>query len=1056
VGKTIARIPSVADGLLDLGVPSGAAALAVGSPAWFAWLADDAARSFSFRSAHGSYTARKEHRQRRGAYWVAYRTAGGRQRKAYLGKAEELTPERLTEAAAALAGLPAASPPTALSSAATPQLPLLATKLFAPRPRPDLVARPRLLERLDAGLASARCTLLSAPAGAGKTTLLAAWLARLDRRVAWLALDERDQDVHQIVQYLIAALQGIAPACGRAALALYDAVLPPPLEVVLTSLLNDLAALPEPRLLVLDDYHLVRAPAVHQALVFLLDHLPPAVHLVIATREDPPLPLPRLRARSQLTEVRAADLRFTQEEADSLLTASLGLRLADEQVAALVERTEGWAAGLQLAGLALRDRPDPAAFVAAFAGAHRLVADFLTAEVLERQTASVRWFLLATSILGRLSAPLCDALLGVDEPGKPRVADSQRLLEEAERANLFLVPLDDERRWYRYHHLFADALRARLAQETGPGTAAALHRRASAWFETQGLHPEAVHHALAAGDGALAARLIQGLSRVMQLRGEMTTLMDWLTKLPEDVLRARPRLGVIYAWGLVTNGQLVAAERWVQEVESALTAPEERADLLGEVAVIRARAALIHGQYQRAVELAHEALARLREDQVALRALTYVSLGSACMGLGDLDTSCRSLTRASALYQSAGHRVQALLPLRQLVRAQRAQGRLSRVEQTAQEALDIAAEWGQRSPLVGYTYLTLAELAYERNDLALAERYFNDGLALVELGGTSDVLNVLNLVDAHLGLAWLKATLGDRQGGLELIRRIEPVWERLARAIQERGAAERSGQGEPAASPPGLVALNADRIAACQARLWLSQGDIAAASGWAHRSQRRLEEPIVWERGQGPLVLARVLIAQGEHERALALLKQQLGLADATGQLGRLIEVLALQALALHAQGEESAALVALERALLLAQSEGYIRTFVDEGLPMAALLQEALTRGSMPTYIAQLLTAFRTQEEAKAGDQELRGESKSTSAPLPRPASTLLAEPVTARELEVLRLLAAGASNAEVARELVVEQSTVKTHLIHLYGKLGVHSRTQAVARARALLLLD
>ena len=425
MGQAMTQIPSVADGRLLGAAAGGAAGLAVGSPAWFAWLAGDDARSFSFRAPAGTYTARKERRQRGGAYWVAYRTAAGRQHKVYLGKAEELTADRLAEAAAALAvrvtdagmlGAAQSTPGESASGAgrSTTGFPLLATKLFVPRPRPDLIPRPRLLARLDAGLEAGRCSLLSAPAGAGKTSLLAAWFAQLDRPVSWLTLDERDQDVGQVLRYLVAALQAIAPACGRGALALLDAPRSPPPEVIVTDLVNDLAALPTPGLLVLDDYHLVRAPAVHTAVAFLLDHLPPTVHLVIATREDPPLPLPRLRARNQLAEVRAADLGFSVEEAAAFLGEGLGLRLDREQVAALVERTEGWAAGLQLAGLALRDRPDPAAFVAAFAGGHRLVADYLTAEVLDRQPAPTRRFLLATGVLDRLCAPLCDALLAAD------------------------------------------------------------------------------------------------------------------------------------------------------------------------------------------------------------------------------------------------------------------------------------------------------------------------------------------------------------------------------------------------------------------------------------------------------------------------------------------------------------------------------------------------------------------------------------------------------------------------------------------------------------------
>ncbi|HKQ02375.1 MAG TPA: LuxR family transcriptional regulator, partial [Actinomycetes bacterium] len=452
------HIPSVVDGLLLGTAASGAAGLAVGSRAWFAWLADDAARSFSFRSPAGAYTARKERRQRGGAYWVAYRSAVGRKHKVYLGRAEDLSLERLDEAAAALAervtgaAEPGGEAAPGRAGDGAVGLPLLTTKLFVPRPRPDLVPRPRLLARLDTGLDVGRCSLLSAPAGAGKTSLLAAWLARLDRPVAWVTLDERDQDLGQVLRYLVAALQTIAPECGRGALAWLDAPQSPPPEVVLAGLVNDLVALPAPGLLVLDDYHLVRAPAVHAAVAFLVDHLPPTMHLVVASREDPPLPLPQLRAGNQLTEVRAADLAFSLEEAAAFLGAGMGLRLAETQVAALVDRTEGWAAGLQLAGLALRDRPDPGAFVTAFTGEHRLVADYLMAEVLERQPAPTRRFLLTTGVVDRLCAPLCDALLAPDG------GDSQGVLEELERANLLLVPLDDERVWYRYHHLLADAL----------------------------------------------------------------------------------------------------------------------------------------------------------------------------------------------------------------------------------------------------------------------------------------------------------------------------------------------------------------------------------------------------------------------------------------------------------------------------------------------------------------------------------------------------------------------------------------------------------------------
>ena len=433
-----------------------------------------------------------------------------------------------------------------------------------------------MLTHLDAGLDVGRCSLLSAPAGAGKTSLLAAWLARLDRPVAWLTLDERDQDGRPgpPLSGRRPARRSHPPAAGGRWPGSTPRGRHSP-EVVVTDLVNDLAALPRPGLLVLDDYHLVRAPAVHAAVAFLLEHLPPTLHLVIASREDPPLPLPRLRARRQLTEVRAADLGFSVDEAAALLGAGMGLRLNEEQVAALVDRTEGWAAGLQLAGLALRDRPDPAAFVAAFAGGHRLVADYLTAEVLDRQPAPTRRFLLATGVLDRLCAPLCDALLASTPPdmARPPPATARGVLEELERANLFLVPLDDERVWYRYHHLFADALRARLAREAGADAAAALHRRAGAWFGREGLLPEAIDHALAGDAAEDAATWIEALTPTLFATMSIhQPLAAWLAALPEPVVRARPLLCLAQAWLLIHRVELEPAAAWIDAAARALPA----------------------------------------------------------------------------------------------------------------------------------------------------------------------------------------------------------------------------------------------------------------------------------------------------------------------------------------------------------------------------------------------------------------------------------------------------------------------------------------------------
>ncbi|HEX3306767.1 MAG TPA: hypothetical protein VHS32_11020, partial [Streptosporangiaceae bacterium] len=723
------QIPSVADGLLQGTAAGGAAGLAVGSPGWFAWLADDAVRSFSFRSPAGAYTARKERRRRGGAYWVAYRTAAGRQHKVYLGKGEELTPERLAEVAATLAGrispaAPGASPGRMGHGAGGL---LLATKLFVPQPRPDLVPRPRLLTRLDGGLEAGRCSLLSAPAGAGKTSLLAAWLAQLDRPVAWLTLDERDQDPHQVLRYLVAALQTIAPASGRAALAWLEAPRPPPAEVVVTVLVNDLAALPRPGLLVLDDYHLVRTPEVHAAVAFLLEHLPPGLHLVIASREDPPLPLPRLRARRQLTEVRAADLGFSVEEAAALLASGMGLRLEEAQVAALVDRTEGWAAGLQLAGLALRDRPDPAAFVTAFAGGHRLVADYLMAEVLDRQPAPTRRFLLATSVLDRLCTPLCDALLAADAPG-----DTQERLEELERANLFLVPLDDERVWYRYHHLFADALRARLAREAGADAAAAFHRRASAWFGREGLLPEAIDHALAGDAAEDAATCIEALTPVLFATMSIhQPLTAWLAALPEPVVRARPLLCLAQAWLLIHRVELVPAAAWIDAAAAALPAAGDGADpARGAVAATRAYIATVVPDTapDRAIAWAERALADLAPDDVAFRGIAGISLGQAALALGQLDRAERAFADVAAAARAAGLVQGSLTATTQQVNVQRLRGARRQALAVGRAAL----AWASGHvvpPTAGRLRTVLAELLLDEDDLAAALPLATEGLA---------------------------------------------------------------------------------------------------------------------------------------------------------------------------------------------------------------------------------------------------------------------------------------------------------------------------------------
>jgi LuxR family maltose regulon positive regulatory protein len=1002
------QIPSVADGLLQ---GTAGAGLAVGSPAWFAWLSGDA-RSFSFRSPAGAYTARKERRQRGGAYWVAYRTVAGRQHKLYLGKGEELTLERLADAAAALAGK---------ITPASHALLLLRTKLFVPRPRPDFVPRPRLIAHLDAGLEAARCSLLSAPAGAGKTSLLAAWLARLNRPVAWLTLDERDSAdsaAHQVLRYLVAACRTIDPACGRRALAWLDAPQPPRPEVVVTELVNDLAALPTPGLLVLDDYHVIRDPAVHAAVVILLDHLPPSLHLVIASREDPPLPLPRLRARRQLVEVRAADLGFSVEEASAFLSAGMGLRLPAAQVAALVERTEGWAAGLQLAGLALRDRPDPAAFVAAFSGGHRLVADYLLAEVLERQPPSTRRFLLETGLLDRLCAPLCDAMLASGD------GRSQRILEDLERANLFLVPLDDERTWFRYHHLFADALRARLAREVGPQAVAALHRRAGAWFGREGLLPEAIGHALAGAAADDAATWIEALAPTMFATMSIHhALAGWLAALPEPVVRARPLLCLVRAWLLIHRVELEPAAGWVDSAERALT--DASTGARGKVAATRAYLATVMPDTapDRALAWAERALADLAPDDVAYRGIAGISLGQAALALGQLDRAERAFAEVATAQRAAGLVQGTLTAATQQVNVQRLRGARRQALATGRAALAWASEHATPS-ILGRLRTVLADLLLDEDDRAAALPLATEGLAAPREFGNAPPLVLL----ASLPVIRLRLAEGDPAAARAVLAEVRPL-------VQH-----------------GPFAMVTRLLEAAEARVRLATGDGAAAVAWA--------SAVAWAEPPEPTALAdllrfgaaaveaagvtpaRVLVAAGRATGDAALLRRAHRHLEAAGRLaderglGFLrLRVLILRALLDDARGERPAALGWLAAAIAEVEPEGAVRPFLDEGEPMAALLADLGPEGP-DGYVEALLAAFPGRP------------------PAPRRAG--LIEPLTERELDVLRLLAAGRSNADMAAELFLGLSTVKTHLIHLYSKLGVHARTQAVARARALGLVD
>ncbi len=896
---------------------------------------------------------------------------------------------------------------------------LLTTKLYVPRAHPNLVPRPRLSKRLEEGMRN-KLTLVSAPAGFGKTTLLSEWQrmhSSYEYPIAWVALDEDDNNPTRFLSYFVAALQTVIEDVGYAALASLRSPQPPPIESLLTALINEIAAIPEDFALVLDDYHLMEAEPVHDAVTFLLDHLPSRMHLVIASRTDPPLPLSRLRARGQMTEIRADDLRFTSEEAAAFLEDMMGLNLSAEDVGALEKRTEGWITALQLAALSMQGRDDVSGFIEAFTGSNRYVLDYLAEEVLQKQPEQVQAFLLQTSILDRLSGALCDAVTGKD--------DGQAMLERFERANLFIVPLDQERHWYRYHHLFAEFLRGRLWR-IQPQRVPELHRRAAEWYEEHGSISEAVRHALVAEDFERAARLVEQTRGAMITRDELNTLLGWLEALPDKLVRSRPPLCLAYAWVLVLTGQVDAVEARLRDAEFALDTisaePEERARVLGEVAAARAEIARMRGELPRAIELSHQALEILPEDTLLLRSVVALNLGSAYWISGDTRAASQASSEAAILSQAAGNTYVTLVALRGLALVKAAQGRLREAAELYRRALRLGLEQGyEMLPVMGYVHMGLGELLREWNDLEAALYHLTEGIELCKQGGL-----VVPLPDGYISLSLVKQARGDKVGALATAQEGEELVRRHN------------------------ITLPIAKLAAHRARLSLAHGDVEAIASWACESDLGIDEESTFQDEFERTTLARVLIAEDRPEEALRLLERLLEAARAEGRTGSEIECFTLQALALRAAHDTAGAVNALARALSLAELEGYVRIFVDEGAPMAALLQQVLETQKEERLAATLPDISREYVGT------LLAAIKEETAPLPRAAAGSPVDPLSERELEVLRLIASGASNRDIARKLFVSLSTVKTHINNIYRKLEVRTRTQAVARARESKLLQ
>lgn len=904
--------------------------------------------------------------------------------------------------------------------------PLLATKLYRPPHQSNSVRRQRLLAQLNDGL-QRNLTLVAAPAGFGKTTLLSQWLAAGARRAAWLTLDDGDSEPARFLAYLLAAVQAVAPQLGNGVMSALLAPQPPPTAAAVTALINELAALPHPIILVLDDYHLVDSRPVDQALSLLLAHLPPQLHLVIATREDPQLPLARLRARGQLTELRAADLRFTRAEAAELLNEALGFGLSAELVVALERRTEGWAAGLHLAALSLRGRQDAAGLLRSFSGSHRFVLDYLLEEVLQQQPAPIQQFLLRTSILDRLCGPLCDAVLG--EPA----GAGQAALHGIERANLFLVPLDDERRWYRYHHLFGELLRQRLPQEAAlaGGDVAVLHTRASLWFEAQGLDLEALHHAAAAADPARVAGLAERSWERMDSSFQSAAWCRWVRQLPEAVLRARPVLCTQYAWALMDAGEIEAsevrlrdAERWLASAggaaeEMVVVVEGQLATLPARIAVARAYLAQARGDVAATARHAARALDLGAAAEPLLRAQAEVLIGLASWAGGELEEARRAIAGWLDHTLQAGNLAFALASVFYLGEIRIAQGQLREAARVYRQFLQLVpADDEAIRQAAPHLHLGLALVAHEQGDAPTAALHLQTS---EERGERA------SLVDWPFRWCLAQARIQESAG----------AWEVALDLLDEAG---RLYVRNPV---PDLRP-----VAAIKARVHLRQGNLAAALAWAAEGGLSAADDLSYLREFEHMTLARVLIARYRQERAdvhlhaaLGLLARLLAAAEAGGRAGSVIEILLLQALAHEARGDLQRALVPLERALDLAEPEGYVRSFVDEGPPLARLLERMRDEGrGVKEYLHTLRAAFGAHLDTHP------------SALSPQP----LVEPLSEREREVLRLIAEGLSNQELAARLYLSPHTVKVHTRNIYGKLGVTSRTQAVARGRALGILD
>ncbi|MBE0687786.1 MAG: LuxR family transcriptional regulator [Anaerolineaceae bacterium] len=888
--------------------------------------------------------------------------------------------------------------------------PLLATKLYIPPLKSSIVSRPRLIDWLNEGLVkNCKLALISASAGFGKTTLISEWITTCGREVGWLSLDEGDSEPERFISYLIAALQMVKPGIGMGLMTALQSAESLNTEALLSALLNEITTIPDDFILILDDYHLIDSPVVDQSLAFIVEHQPAQMHMVISTREDPSLPLARLRARSQMIELRASDLRFTPAEASEFLNEVMGLTLSVEDITSLETRTEGWIAGLQLAAISMHGQKDASGFIQAFTGSHRHILDYLLEEVLQRQPTEVQNFLLRTSILERMCGPLCDAVLCT------QTASGQDTLTYLERANLFIISLDDERYWYRYHHLFGDLLRKRLMQSVTSERINNLQIQASEWYENNGMILEAFKHAVAAKDVDRANRLMEDKKMPLHLPGVPTIILNWLESLPTSVLNANPALWWKQAAMMLSNYQMIGVEEKLQATEAALALkipPNTEMDewsrnLVGKIAVARAELAANLYQSETSLAYANRALEYLHPNNTAYRSSAIQYIGFAHYIQGDRDEADQAYHEALSLAQAAGDNEGVLLAITRLGQVHELRNQLHQAVEKYQYALQLIGE--DPIPFTTVVYLGLARIYFEWNDLDTAEKY---GELSFQLARLCDQV-VDRLILSQLFMSQIKLIRGDVAGAASFLKQAE----------------QNTRQWEFAARVPS--------IAVQQVLIHLSQGNIDAAVQIAQQNDL-------------PILQARTLIAQGDPSAALAVLVPHRQKMEEKGWENNLLSTMVLQALALHLLGEKEPAYKVLSEALTLAEPGGFIRQFVEQGEQMRLVIlgfrswienQSGARIHPLRGNVDKLLAAFTTTQAVLV-------------SPTKNPQSELI-EPLSQRELEVLQLICQGFSNQEICQRLFLALDTVKGHNRRIFEKLQVHRRTEAIAKARELNLL-